>query len=280
MGPYFTPPQRPFTEIFSRCCHKKPSSINRCFATNTWPKNFQGFVISMNHLNPRGCLDHFFSSLNFRHLSFVTHHLSLITLKYHTRLAPSLISHHSIFFTLFVGPILVTQCSFFFYFFSFFLFQYPDHPNPVKEERKRKKKKKKKETQITLNPKKNNNKKKKNLETHLHRQFQTMASFNFVCHSINKPRKKHQTSNPVKDNEPRKKKKKKTTNPKKTHTQTNKQPIDSRSKFKPSFNIEFRPIQATHRTQTDSSNPPPFSPVSWFFFFFFFMGLRWGEKKN
>ena len=41
---------RPFTEIFSRCGHKKPSSIDRCFATDTWPKNFQGFVMSMNHL--------------------------------------------------------------------------------------------------------------------------------------------------------------------------------------------------------------------------------------
>ena len=106
-----------------------------------------------------------------------------------------------------------------------------------------------------------------------------MASFNFVCHSINKPRKKHQTSNPVKDNEPRKKKKKKTTNPKKTHTQTDKQPIDSRSKFKPSFNIKFRPIQATHRTQTDSSNPP-IQPCFLIFFFFFFMGLRWGKKNK
>ena len=107
-----------------------------------------------------------------------------------------------------------------------------------------------------------------------------MASFNFVCHSINKPRKKHQTSNPVKDNEPRKKKKKKTTNPKKTHTQTDKQPIDSRSKFKPSFNIEFRPIQATHRTQTDSSNPP-IQPCFLIFYFFIFIFLWvWDEEKK
>ena len=107
-----------------------------------------------------------------------------------------------------------------------------------------------------------------------------MASFNFVCHSINKPRKKHQTSNPVKDNEPRKKKKKKTTNPKKTHTQTDKQPINSRSKFKPSFNIEFRPIQATHRTQTDSSNPP-IQPCFLIFYFFIFIFLWvWDEEKK
>ena len=67
------------------------------------------------------------------------------------------------------------------------------------------------------------------------------------------------------------KKKKKTTNPKKTHTQTGKQPTDSRLKFKPSFNTELRPIQATH----------PFSPVSWFFLFlFYFMGLRWERRKG
>ena len=46
-------------------------------------------------------MDAFFSSLNF-------HHSSLIILKYPTRLAPSLTCHHSIFFTLFVNPILVT----------------------------------------------------------------------------------------------------------------------------------------------------------------------------
>ena len=75
-----------------------------------------------------------------------------------------------------------------------------------------------------------------------------MASFNFVCHSINKPRKKHQTSNPVKDNEPRKKKKKKTTNPKKTHSQTDKQPT-------------------------------PIQPCFLIFFFFFFLWV-WDEGKK
>ena len=39
---------------------------------------------------------------------FITQFPSLITLKYHTRLAPSLTCHHSIFFTLFMGPIPVT----------------------------------------------------------------------------------------------------------------------------------------------------------------------------
>ena len=42
----------------------------------------------------------------------------------------------------------------------------------------------------------------------------------------------------MKDNEPRKKKKK-TTNLEKTHTQTGKQPIDSRPKFEPSFNTKL-----------------------------------------
>ena len=69
-----------------------------------------------------------FPSLNFRHSS-------LITLKYYTRLAPSLSYHHSIFFTLFVNPIFVTQCNFFFFF-----------PVPKNQTRKEKKKK---ETQIT-----------------------------------------------------------------------------------------------------------------------------------
>ena len=47
---------------------------------------------------------------------FITQFPSLIThhSKYLTRLAPSLTCHYSIFFTLFVGLIPVTQCSFFF----------------------------------------------------------------------------------------------------------------------------------------------------------------------
>ena len=53
----------------------------------------------------------------FGSLFFITQFLSLITYhsKYPTRLAPSLICHHSIFFTLFVGPIPVTRCIFFFF---------------------------------------------------------------------------------------------------------------------------------------------------------------------
>ena len=102
----------------------------------------------------RGCLDGFFSSLNFRHSisithrsSLITHHSSLITLKYHTCLAPSLTCHHSIFFILFVGPIPITRYNFFF--FSSTQKpelerkkkkRNPDHLNPVKEEKKKKKK--------------------------------------------------------------------------------------------------------------------------------------------
>ena len=83
---------------------------------------------------------------------FVTQFPSLITLKYHTHLTSSLTCYHSIFFTLFVGPIPVTRCIFFFLVPST---QKPEpseikknknknlnHPNPMKEERK-------KNTQIT-----------------------------------------------------------------------------------------------------------------------------------
>ena len=54
----------------------------------------------------------FFSSFNFHHSIFVTHHF-----KYYTRLAPSLNFHHSIFLTLFGGPIPVTHCRRYFFFF-------------------------------------------------------------------------------------------------------------------------------------------------------------------
>ena len=79
----------------------------------------------------RSCLDPYFSLLNFRHSIFITHYLSLITLKYQDCLAPSLTCHHSIFFILFVGSILVTRCSFF--------FSLPRNPNPVKKKNKKKK---------------------------------------------------------------------------------------------------------------------------------------------
>ena len=55
------------------------------------------------------------------HSLIITYHLSLITLKYHVCLAPSLTSHHSIFFTLFVGPIPVTLYNFFFFFLFFWV---------------------------------------------------------------------------------------------------------------------------------------------------------------
>ena len=163
-----------------------------------------------------------------QHSSLITHHSSLFTLN-----TIHVWHYYSIsitqYFSHFLWVPFLSQCSFYFY---FYFFKVPRSPEPVKE-KKEKKEEKKKETQITRNPRK-----KMNPKTQLYRQFQTMASFNFVCHSINKPRKKHQTSNPVKDNEPRKKKKK-TTNLEKTHTQTGKQPIDSRLKFEPSFNTKL-----------------------------------------
>ena len=84
----------------------------------------------------------FFSITQFP--SLITHHF-----KYYTHLAPSLNFHHSIFFTLFVSPILVTQCSF------FFSSQYP------KTEPERKKRKKKPRSPET------NEKKKKEKGRHL-----------------------------------------------------------------------------------------------------------------
>ena len=82
--------------------------------------------------------------------SFVIRHLSLITLKYPTRLAPSLTCHHSIFFILFMGPIPITRCSLFIYFFSI-----PKLTKSSKKKKKtqtqwKKKKKKKKERRKNL----------------------------------------------------------------------------------------------------------------------------------
>ena len=96
--------------------------------------------------------------------SLITHHL-----KYHVCLAPSLTSHHSIFFTLFVGPIPITGAAFFFFFFL--SIQYPNSLNPVKKKKKRKEKKnctanpgkekkRKKRTKANARPKKKKKKKK------------------------------------------------------------------------------------------------------------------------
>ena len=57
---------------------------------------------------------------------FFFHHSSLITLN-----TTPIWHHYSIFFTLFVGPIPVTRCSFFFF------FQYPNSPNLVKKKKKK-----------------------------------------------------------------------------------------------------------------------------------------------
>ena len=101
-------------------------------------------------LSLRGCLDPFFSSLNFRHSIFIIYHSSLITLKYQGCLAPSLTYHHSIFFTLFVGHKLVTWCSFFF----------PPSTQKLEPSERRKGKKKKKNLRRRLNPVKEKREKK------------------------------------------------------------------------------------------------------------------------
>ena len=90
----------------------------------------------------RGYLDHFFSSLNFHHSTLITYHSSLITLhsKYHTCLALLLNFHHSIFFTLFVGPILVLVQLLFLFLFLF-LFFLSTQITRTSERKKRKKKK-------------------------------------------------------------------------------------------------------------------------------------------
>ena len=72
----------------------------------------------------------------FHHSSLITHHL-----KYPTHLAPSFITHHSIFFTLFVGSIPVTRCRVFLFFILLLLlfFKYPNSPNSVKKKEKKEK---------------------------------------------------------------------------------------------------------------------------------------------
>ena len=99
-------------------------------------------------------MDLFFSSLNFRHSLLITHHS-----KYPTRLAPSLICHHTIFFILFVGPIPVTQCSFFFFFF----FGSITEPNEKKKEKKKKPRSKGRRSHLVWKEKE---KKKEDEETH------------------------------------------------------------------------------------------------------------------
>ena len=81
------------------------------------------------------------SSLITQFPSLIIHHSSLITnhLKSNTRLAPSFIFHHSTFFILFVGPMLVTESDpscfvpaegFHPHFFLFSLFSFLISPSP------------------------------------------------------------------------------------------------------------------------------------------------------
>ena len=86
----------------------------------------------------------------FYHLIFITLHV-----KYHVCLAPSLTSHHSIFFTLFVGPIPVTSAAFSFFFFSTQTHwtQWKKKTKPEQTELVKKRKKKNR----TANPRKKKN---------------------------------------------------------------------------------------------------------------------------
>ena len=59
----------------------------------------------------------------FHHSISITHHSI-----FHIRLASSPNFHHSIFFTLFVGPYLSAGVTFSFFFFFCFCFQYPNSP--------------------------------------------------------------------------------------------------------------------------------------------------------
>ena len=102
---------------------------------------------------------------------FVTQFSSLIThhLKYHVCLAPSLTSHHSIFFTLFVGPIPVTGAAFSFFFSIPKLTESSEKKKKKRTDRTSEKKKKRTEQPIQENKKrieqptqKKNKKKKKN----------------------------------------------------------------------------------------------------------------------
>ena len=111
---------------------------------------------------------------------FVTQFSSLIThhLKYHVCLAPSLTSHHSIFFTLFVGPIPVTGAA-----FSFF-FSIPK----LTESSEKKKKKKKEQTELVKKKKKEPNSQPKKRKKELNNQPRRKTK-----------KKKKKTANPRKE---------------------------------------------------------------------------------
>ena len=120
--------------------------------------------------------------LFFLSLSFC--HSSLVILKYYVYLAPSLTSHYSIFFTLFMGLISVTRCIFFFFLVPKLIElrekrrrrRNPEQTEQVKEEEKkeeeeetqenkesnsqpRRRKKKKKKKNQTTNPREERKKK-------------------------------------------------------------------------------------------------------------------------
>ena len=69
----------------------------------------------------------FLITLNFHYSSLITHHSI-----FHTRLASSPNFHHSIFFTLFLGPYLSASATFYFL-FSFFVFVFTNQTHQSKK---------------------------------------------------------------------------------------------------------------------------------------------------
>ena len=89
----------------------KINVLRKCYNTYCYHNIFTIVEISVSYISNkkmlRACLDFIFFHLS----SVITQFPSLITphLKSNTRLAPSFIFHHSTFFTLFVGPMPVTE---------------------------------------------------------------------------------------------------------------------------------------------------------------------------
>ena len=153
--------QRPNCPTLEKTVEVKTSWKNRIFS---WRACVNGLLVFANMVaqgmqsgcvcpvcgeepeSLRGCLNFYFSSLITPYSIFVTHHSSLIThhLKYPITL-------HKVYvfgtitqliiaqiFQLFVGPILVTWCSF--YFFLFFFYLQPPIPKLIEPREKKKKK--------------------------------------------------------------------------------------------------------------------------------------------
>ena len=149
---------------------KKVGYIYYKYSTKIWQSYKAYFIL-------RGCWSLFFiaqfSSLITYYSSLINHHL-----KYSTRLPSSLNTHHSIFFTLFMGSIPVTRYSFFFSSTqthrTYLIKKKKKHQNwrPKSKKRnpeletepnetRRKKRKKKKKKELKIEPSERRRKKKK-----------------------------------------------------------------------------------------------------------------------